>query len=206
MDRAVPTLLEGAALGFWAAAAPGPFQALLVARASRDGVSRALPLATVPLASDPVVIAAVVAVLGAVPGGLLRALQIGGGLFVLWLAWATLRGAGAAAAAATAPPEPRGWLRAALVNLANPNAWLFWSLVGGPLLVRAWRAHPPEAVAFLAGFYALLVGVNAALIGLFGAAGRISPRVSRGLALASGAALAAFGAWQLGSGLLAAAP
>jgi len=197
--------VKGLSLGFAAAAQPGPFQAYLLAQSSRNGAARTLPVALVPLASDPPVIAVVLAVLAQLPGGFLRVLQIAGGAFVLWLGAGTLR-------AARAPPPtnlgerapPRGFLRAVVVNFTNPNAWIFWSLVGGPILAAAWRETPARAVAFLAGFYVFLVGGNALLVLLAGQAARLGPRFARGLGLASGLALLAFGIWQIANGMIGA--
>jgi threonine/homoserine/homoserine lactone efflux protein len=90
------------------------------------------------------------------------------------------------------------------VNLTNPNAWLFWSLAAGPILAAAWRASPARALAFLAGFYLLLVGGNLAFVLLAGRAARAGPGLARALALASGVALVAFGAWRIAWGILAA--
>jgi threonine/homoserine/homoserine lactone efflux protein len=194
---------QGATLGFGAAAQPGPFQAYLLAQAVRGGPWRALPLALVPLVSDPPVIAAVLALLAQVPSGFLRILQVGGGVFVVILGGtairAALRGPDAPGDAERAPV--RGFWRATLVNLTNPNAWVFWSLVGGPILAAAWRVAPSRALAFLGGFYLLLLGGNAVLVLAFGSAGRLGPRAARTLGLLSGAALLAFGAWQIGRGI-----
>lgn len=191
---------KGLTLGFGAAATPGPFQAYLLAQALRNGAARTLCIALVPLVSDPLVIAVVLFALAQVPVGFLRGLQILGGAFVLWL------GAGALRAArgpppAEAPAPPRGFARAALVNLTNPNAWIFWSLGGGPILAEAWHASPARALAFLAGFYLFLVGGNALLVLLAGQAGRMGARFTRALGLASGAVLAGFGLWQIGRGI-----
>jgi threonine/homoserine/homoserine lactone efflux protein len=202
--------LEGGWLGLGAAAQPGPFQAYLLGQAAREGPARALPLALVPLASDAPIVATTLAVLTQLPLGAVRALQVGGGAFVAWLGASALRGAirprpaAAGAAGAPAHPAPRGFWRATVVNLTNPNAWTFWAGVGGPTLARAWRADPAEALLFLAGFYGLLLGGNAALVLAFGGAGRLGPGASRALGALSGAALVAFGAWQVGRGVLAA--
>ncbi len=200
---AAPLLAKGAALGFSAAAQPGPFQAYVLARAAREGPVRAMPLALVPLVSDPPLIAAVMVALSQVPAGLLRALQIAGGAFVLWLGTAGLRSLGRPAPARRRE-EPRGFWRAVLVNLTNPNAWIFWSLVGGPLLAAAWRGAPARALAFLAGFYLLLVGGNVVLVAAFGSMGRLGPGVARWLGVLSSGALVAFGGWQVAKGLFAA--
>jgi len=193
----------GLGLGLSAAAQPGPFQAYLLAQSIRNGAARTLPVALVPLVSDPPVIAVVLLVLAQVPATLLRALQLGGGLVVLWLAWATLR-----PAFASPEPEPgarhappRGILRATLVNFTNPNAWIFWSFVGGPTLAAAWREAPARAGLFLAGFYAALLGGGAALVLLAARAAALGPRFARALGIVSGLALLGFGLVQLGRGL-----
>lgn len=195
--------LEGALLGLYGSLSPGPLQAYLLAQSVRNGAVRALPIALVPLASDPPVIAAVLAALAQVPAGLLRALQLVGGAVVLWLAASTLRGAIRPAPVAAREP-PRGFLRGALLNFTNPNAWIFWSAVGGPTLAAAWRVRPAEALAFLGGFYALLTAGNAGLVAVAGSAARLGPRFQRALAGVSGIALLGFGAWQLGKAALGA--
>ena len=198
----MPLLLQGAALGFSAAAQPGPFQAYLLAQSARNGAPRTFPVALVPLVSDPPVIAVVLAALAQVPGGLLRWIGIVGGAFVLWLGVGALRASRAAASRAPARPPPVGFLRAIVVNLANPNAWLFWSLVGGPILTAAWRESPLASVAFLAGFYGLLVGGNLVIIAAAGALARGGDRAARVLGTASGLALVAFGAWRIAASIL----
>jgi len=189
---------QGAVLGLASAATPGPFQAILVARSLRAGPLRALPLAFVPMTSDPVVIAAVLLVLGQLPAGFLRALSGVGAAVLLFLAAAALRQAARGGAALPrADPVGRGFASAAAVNVTNPNAWMFWSAVGGPLVASAWRASPSAAMAFLAGFYACITAGNAALALAAGGMARAGPRMARALGLASGLALAGFGAWQL---------
>lgn len=193
--------VTGLALGFSAAAQPGPFQAYLLAQSLRNGAARTLPVILVPLVSDPPVIAAVLAVLAQVPAGFLRVLQVAGGAVVLWLGAATLRAVARPPGDGPAHGPPRGFVRAVLVNFTNPNAWIFWSLVGGPILAEAWHASPARAALFLAGFYLLLVGGNAALVVLAGQATRLGPRFARGLGAASGIALLLLGTWQVGRGI-----
>ncbi|GAO04673.1 LysE family translocator [Anaeromyxobacter sp. PSR-1] len=192
---------QGALLGLSAAAQPGPYQAYLLAQSLRNGAVRTLPVVLVPLTSDPPVIAAVLVALAQVPAGLLRALQLLGGAVVLWLAFTALRGLRAPPAAPEAKAPPRGFWRAVLLNFTNPNAWIFWSAVGGPVLAAAWRDGPGDAGGFLAGFYAFLLGGNAALVAAAGGLGRLGPRTQRALTAVSGLALLAFGLWQLAKGL-----
>lgn len=191
---------QAAALGFSAAASPGPFQALLLERAAAAGPRRALRLALVPLCSDPPVVLACLFALSGLPPGLLTALQLLGGALLCWMGAGALRDLLRPAAAGAAPAEAlrgAGFWRAALVNLLNPNAWLFWSLVGGPLLAAALRRGAGEAAAFLAAFYLPLTATNAALVAAFGAVGRLGPRAARGLGGISAVAFLALGLAQL---------
>ncbi|MEY2669678.1 MAG: hypothetical protein RJA59_2316 [Pseudomonadota bacterium] len=196
---------QGVTLGFSAAASPGPFQAFLLAHASRHGIRRTLPLALAPLVSDGPIVAVILLVLTRVPEGFLRGLEVAGGAFLLWLArdgFRTARETGPGARPAAPATGPGGsFLRAVLVNAAGPGPWIFWSTVCGPILAEAWRAGPDRAVAFLLGFYATLVGGKAALVAAFGLAGRIGPRTARGLQLAASAGMAGMGALQLWRGL-----
>jgi threonine/homoserine/homoserine lactone efflux protein len=192
--------LEGAALGLAAAAAPGPLQAYLLAQSARNGAARTLPVVLVPLVTDPPLIAVVLAALAQVPAAFLRALGIGGGAVVLWLGIAALRAA-RRPAADPARARPVGFVRGLLVNITNPNAWLWWSAAAGPILAAAWRSAPLRAVAFLAGFYLLLVGGNVAFVLLASRVAAAGPQAARALGALSGAALVAFGAWRVAGGL-----
>jgi threonine/homoserine/homoserine lactone efflux protein len=160
----------------------------------------------VPLVSDPPVIAACLLALAGLPGGLLRLLSLAGGAFLLWLGGSALRqlwrDPGTGAAAAGAPGEPAraragGFWSAALVNLLNPNAWIFWSLVGGPILAGALRQGGSSPLAFLGGFYLALSATNAVTVLVFGAVGSLGPRAARALGGLSAVAFLAMGLAQL---------
>jgi threonine/homoserine/homoserine lactone efflux protein len=199
--------VQGVALGFSASASPGPFQAFLLAQALANGALRSLPLALAPLASDGPVIALVLLVLARAPARLLRFLQIAGGLLLIWIAGGTFRAIRAPSSPEVpAPPAERparGFARAVAMNALSPGPWIFWSTVSGPILVESWRASPASALSFLAGFYLLLCGGNAALVLLFSGARRLGPRPARVLTAASASVLAGFGVWQIARGIAA---
>jgi threonine/homoserine/homoserine lactone efflux protein len=204
MRRVLSLFVQGAWLGLSAAAAPGPLQAYLLAQSVRNGAARTVPVAGVPLVTDPPLIAIVLALLAQVPAGFLRALGIVGGAVILWLGAGTLRAALAPPAPPAGRPPPAGFVRAVLVNFTNPNAWLWWSTAAGPILVGAWHGSPLAATAFLAGFYLLLVGGNVLFVLLASRLAGAGPGVARALGLVSGAALVVFGGWRLARGLLSA--
>ena len=95
----------------------------------------------------------------------------------------------------------RTLLDASVVNFLNPNAWIGWSLVLGPLLLQGWREAPARGVALIVTFYVILVGGTAAIVFIVASAKRLGPRVARTLVGVSVIALAAFGGYQLWSGI-----
>jgi threonine/homoserine/homoserine lactone efflux protein len=185
----VEELAIGVALGLAAGLAPGPMLALVLGGSLERGFAAGAKVAAAPLASDVLVVPLCVVVLGQLPDHVVAAIAIGGGAFVAWLGVRELR-------ASLRPPDAaeRGggtgrFRRAVGVNLLNPHPWLFWISAGGPLLLRAGDRSVWRAVAFVIGFYALLVGTKIVLAGLV-AAGRRRLLAGRGYRYATaGAAL-----------------
>jgi threonine/homoserine/homoserine lactone efflux protein len=196
-------IVVGATYAFACAVQPGPFQAFLIARTMSAGWRRALPACLAPLLSDGPIILIVLVVLSRITDRLSNGLQVAGGLFLCYLAagafksWREYRQKAAPQAARTG----RMVVEAALVNLLNPNPYLGWSLVMGPLLIKGWRESPSNGVALLAGFYATMVLVLAGIIVLFGSARAAGFRVARALVGLSAVALAGFAFYQLWSGM-----
>ncbi len=191
-------LLQGFSLGLPAAFMPGPLQAYLFSQTMKNGWRRTLPAALAPLLSDVPVIALTLLVTAQLPPAALRLVQIAGGLFLFYLAWGAFQTWRTYRPQAIAPDAGRQsvW-QAALTNLLNPNPYLFWGLVGVNILRAAWEQAPASALAFLGGFYALLLGGNALTIFLFGTARDALPRLNRTLIGLSALALAALGVYQV---------
>ena len=196
-------LLYGATFAFAAAVQPGPLQAYLVSQALARGWRRTLPAALSPLLSDGPVIVIVLLVLSRVPTRFEHVLRLAGAMFLFYLAfsafrtWRDYRGL-----------EPsldgsarQSLFRATVVNLLNPNPYLGWSLVLGPLLLKGWHEAPANGVALIAGFYGTMVVSLAVIIVVSAGARRLGPRIGRVLVGASALALACFGVYELWSGL-----
>ncbi len=192
-------LILGLTYGFAAAIQPGPLLTYLISRTLTVGWRRTLPAVFSPLITDGPIALLTLAVLSAVPESLLLWLRFLGGAFLIYLAREAWRGWRRFDVAKEAPVSAagQGVLRAALVNLLNPNPYLGWSLVLGPLLLKGWKEAPAGAVALVAGFYAAMIGTMVGSILLFQAAGRIGPRVNRALIGLSAVALGCFGIYQL---------
>lgn len=156
-------LASGLLLGLSAGIAPGPMLTLVIAQTLRHGWREGAKIALAPLITDPpiILVAWLLASRFAQWQTLLGIIGIAGGLFVLYLAWETLRPA--SRHPATSATSPRSWLKGIATNLLNPHPWLFWLTVGTALLANALQQDGSAAATFLAGFYAFLVGSKVGL-------------------------------------------
>lgn len=189
----------GITLGFAAGIQPGPFQTFLISRTLQDGWRHSLPAAFAPLMSDAPAIALALLLLTSLPAWMENALHFAGGFFVLFLAYGAYRAYRNYTLDQTAllPSRRQNFFKAVGLNLLNPNPYLFWSLVSGPMLLRGWREAPVNGVAFGVSFYAAMVATCAAIILLFAGIGKLFPTVNRILIGVSVVALALFGLYQL---------
>jgi threonine/homoserine/homoserine lactone efflux protein len=197
-------ILQGVTYGFAAAVQPGPLQAYIILQTLKNGWRRTIAYALVPLLSDLPIIAAVLTVLALMPAGWVTVLRVIGGFFLLYLArgaYRTARDLPEEMEQAGGAPQ-RGLLQAVMINLLNPNPYLFWSLVTGPILLTGWKESPVNGIAMLAAFYLVMILVNTVIIRIVSIAHRFNPRVRQMLMYVSAAGLAAFGAYQLWMGIL----
>ncbi|MFH1277091.1 MAG: LysE family transporter [Candidatus Eisenbacteria bacterium] len=191
-------ILIGAGLGFSAGVQPGPLQAYLLSRVASIGWRRTLPASLAPLLSDGPIALLALLVLGRLTPAMQGFLRAAGGLLLLYLAWRTFRQwrRPLSLASEMEGKTPKTIFEAALVNLLNPNPYLGWALVLGPLVVAAWRETPMNGVAVVAAFYATIVAMLAASILAFGSARSLGPKVQRTLLPVSALILAGLGIYQ----------
>ncbi len=195
-------LLQGLSLGLSGAASPGPFQAFVIGQALKNGWRRTLPAVLAPLISDGPIILLMVLLLTNMPPGVLRTIQVVGGIYVVYLAWKAAQ-AYRDFQVVDSPGENRQTLwQAVATNFLSPGPYVFWSMLAGPVLVKGWRETPAFGLGFLFGFYFSMIGGLTLLVVLFGAARRLGPRVNRVLLGFSALALLGFGLYQLWQGLL----
>jgi threonine/homoserine/homoserine lactone efflux protein len=195
----IPYLLIAASYAFAAAAQPGPLQAYLVSQTMVSGWRRTLPAALAPLISDVPIVCLVLVVLTQVPSVFLNALRLAGGIYLLYLAFQAFQSYRRYREVPDASP-PRVlqtvW-KAVLVNLLNPNPYLGWTLIMGPLLLKAWEESPGHGITLVVTFYVVMILSTAAILALFAGARSLGPRIARGLVGVSAAALLGFGLYQL---------
>ena len=197
-------ILQGIGYGFAAAAQPGPLQTYLISQTLRKGWKRSLPAAFEPLLSDGPIIALSLLILSQVPPWFQRFLYIAGGLFVLYLAYGSYKSwKNLDLDQLYGETEiQQSLLQAALINALNPNPYIFWSLVTGPILMNGWREAPVYGMGFIAGFYVTMILGLGTLILVFGLARQLGTRVNHVLLGVSAMALFCFGVYQIWMGIV----
>jgi len=150
-------LLAGTLLGLSAGIAPGPLLTLVAGETLRHGVRAGVRVALAPLLTDPPIILAAILLVRLLADQrlALASIHFAGGIYLAWLGFEGLRFRGAE----PLPSNPADSLRRGVIaNCLNPNPYLFWLTVGTPTVLEAWSRGWSAAVAFVAAFYALLVG------------------------------------------------
>lgn len=199
----VEYFILGATLAFAAAVQPGPYQTFLMAETLARGWRRTMPACFGPVLSDLPIAMIALLVLSRMPSGAVRALHLAGALYLFFLAWGSYRTWRAFDPGHEPEPGRTGGtlLKAVTVNFLNPNPWLGWTLVMGPLFLEGWREGSSHGIALVTGFYGVMTLTLAGTITLFAFARQLGPRVNKVALGFSVVALAGFGVYQLWLGL-----
>lgn len=189
----------GAAFAFAASVQPGPFLTYIISQTLERGWRHTLPAALAPVLSDGPIIVVVLLVLTQIPSWFVHVLHFGGAGLLFYLTY------GAFKSWKNYNPEKvihqhgsgQTLFKAAMVNLLNPNPYLAWSLIMGPLLIKGYTESPANGVMLIAGFYSTFTICLVAIIFLFAFARNLGPRVNRVMIGLSVVALGLFGLYQL---------
>ena len=149
-------LLLGTPSGF----APGPMLLLIISETLRHGKRAGAKVACIPLVTDaPIVLTSGLLFTQITNMNiLLGGISVFGSIFLLNLGIKSIRAANSEFRDCT--PRPLLLKEIMVANLANPNPYLFWFTVGGPLMVRSFQNNWGAGVSFLLSFYLGLVGAK----------------------------------------------
>lgn len=197
-------LIFGITYAFAAAVQPGPLQTYIISQTLKKGWRSTLPAAFAPVISDIPILILILFLLSTMPANFIVILRIGGGLFLLYLAFKAFQSWQQFEADKTAIDESgrQTLFNAVFVNLLNPNPYLGWSLIMGPLFLEGWKIAPANGIALIASFYLTMILTLAGIIILFGFARKLGPQVSKVLIGLSSFVLLAFGIYQLWLGII----
>ena len=148
--------LLGAASGI----SPGPMLVLIISETFRHRIRAGAKVAFIPLLTDlPVVMVSgfLFSKLSNVDL-ILGVISIAGAVFITYLGCRSIKLASAEIPDHT--PTPLRLRELVLANLTNPNPYLFWFTVGGPLMICSFQHTLSLGAAFLISFYLGLIGVK----------------------------------------------
>ncbi len=161
-------LTIGIVLGLSAGLAPGPLLTLVISETLRHDIRAGVKVALSPLFTDVPIIILTLVVLSQLSGfhNILGIISLIGGAVILYMGYESMNPK--PAKTDLADIEPRSLAKGILANALNPHPYLFWFSVGGPIMTRAMGRSTWSLVAFIGGFYALLIGSKISLAVLVG--------------------------------------
>ncbi len=150
-------LITGVALGAPAGLSPGPMQALIISETLRHSTRKGVEAALAPLVTDAPIILLIVFAVSRLSNydPVMGIISIAGAVFLVYLAYKNFQ----IKEIQPSPAEPSQSLKKGIiVNLLSPHPYLFWLLVGSPILLRAWKQGIVCPALFFVGFYTVLLG------------------------------------------------
>ena len=144
-------------LGFVAGISPGPIFALVITETLKHGKKEGIRLACVPLITDiPIIILSLLLLsLLADYNTWLGILTLLGAVFLLYLAYENLS---YIPQQHLGPGRINSFSKGIIANFLSPHPYLFWILIGGPMIVKANKIHSILPYLFVMAFYLMLVG------------------------------------------------
>ena len=196
-------LLVGVMFGLSAGFAPGPLLTLVITQTLQHSTKEGIMVAAAPVITDvPIVLISFFILYNLSSlGPTLGIIAAVGGLFVLYLAYETLKTG--PVKVDTSLIQPKSLRKGAVVNALNPHPYLFWATVGVPFILKSQQNDPIAPWLFIFTFYLFLIGSKvsiALIVGKFRTflEGKIYLYMMRGL----GAVLAGFAIFLLWDALV----
>jgi len=150
--------LSGIVFGLTAGISPGPILALVISETLRHSKREGIKIAITPLITDIPIVALTLLVFSQLTRSdfILGVISLLGGAFIAYLGYETIKVK--SMGVDTSATKPRSLRKGIIVNFLSPHPYLFWLVVGSPILFTAYQANPLASGAFIVFFYACLVG------------------------------------------------
>jgi len=151
-------LVSGLVLGLSAGLSPGPMLTLVIFQTLKHGTKEGVKVALAPLLTDAPIVIVSLFLLARMSNmkSVLGILSIFGSIYLFYLAYESIRFKGADLNHVTV--KPQSIKKGVMVNFLNPNPYMFWISIGGPLVLKASQVHIAASFIFIVPFYVLLVG------------------------------------------------
>jgi len=151
-------LFSGIVFGIVAGISPGPLLALVISETVKHNRKEGIKIATAPLITDlPIIIFSLILLSSLIEYNVLMAIiAFCGAAFIIFLSYKNFIVKEISFNMDLAKPRSR--LKGILANFLSPHPYLFWISVGGTILLKAIHKNIYFGIAFLLGFYLMLIG------------------------------------------------
>ena len=151
-------LTIGIILGLSAGFSPGPLLTLVISETLEHDMKAGIKVALAPIVTDLPIIILTVFILAKLTNfhNILGIISLSGGFLILFMGYKGIRTKGIEFK--LEKDRPKSLIKGIVVNALSPHPYLFWFSVGGPILTRAMKVSAVAVLAFIGGFYILLIG------------------------------------------------
>ena len=163
-DLILGLAIAGATLGLVEGIKPGPLLTMVIRETLSGGLRAGLWTAAAPIFTDgPLVIFSLFAAeLIATNPSVLLAITLAGAIFLAQMGYECF-GLEPPNMNEDAPPPTGSFLRGVITNLLNPNVYIFWFLIGGPLMASAAHEEILAPIAYAITFLVTIMLTKAAI-------------------------------------------
>ena len=193
-DLILGLAIAGATLGIVEGIKPGPLLTIVIRETLSGGLRAGLWTAAAPIFTDgPLVIFSLFAAawIATNPSALL-VITLAGAIFLAQMGYECF-GLEPPNMDEDAPPPTGSFLRGVITNLLNPNVYVFWFLIGGPLMASAADEEILAPIAYAITFLVTIILTKAAIAyAIHRASGNISAVVYRRLLAICGLVMIGF--------------
>ena len=147
----------GITLGLTAGFSPGPLSALVISETFSHNTKAGIKASLAPFITDAPIVLGSYLLLQKLSylSWLLGALSVFGAVYLFYLG---ISGFKTDQELSIQKQPPKSIFKAVIVNFASPHHYIFWIMIGSPILVKALHVSNIAFIAFLAGFYCCLIG------------------------------------------------
>ena len=150
--------ITGIILGLSAGLSPGPMLTLVITQTLQHGIREGIKVACAPLLTDVPIIVVCLGILSAFADMnlVLGVLALIGGVYLFYLGISSFRFTGDDLEVSQV--NPQSLKKGVMINFLNPSPYMFWTSIGGPLVLKSPDSSLVSALVFIFPFYVLLVG------------------------------------------------
>ena len=156
-------LSAGMLLGLAAGFAPGPLLVLVISETLKHNIKAGIKVSIAPLITDVPIILISLLILNRLADfkPILGCISIFGGLFILYLAYESLKTRGVALNLSSV--SSNSLKKGVITNALNPHPYLFYMTVGAPIIFKGINQNFLSALSFVGIFLLFLVGSKVVL-------------------------------------------